>query len=206
MDTVTQIQVAWELHRAGHSVKEIAAQVGKHRSTIYRWFQGIRMRGIRGYIQHYKQAKKGRRVRKTHGHIVQQVLRVRRECRECCGEKIVYLLAQEGIRISRSTVYRILREHHVLRKEFKGECAEGMHLWADRHRIARAYRKNEQAFIESFNGSLRREALGYPKFRKDQLSLAQREVDEYLDYYHHRRPHLSLKMKTPSQFALSHLP
>ncbi len=285
MDTVTQIQVAWELHQAGHSVKEIAAQVGKHRSTIYRWFQGIRMRGIRGYIQHYKQAKKGRRVRKTHGHIVQQVLRVRRECRECCGEKIVYLLAQEGIRISRSTVYRILREHRVLRKhhrqpkggtvqraskprqvvqvdtvhlgdvyaytaidtytreaavvirpslqaadgrealrqlmayfghveliqtdggsEFKGECAEGMHLWADRHRIARAYRKNEQAFIESFNGSLRREALGYPKFRKDQLSLAQREVDEYLDYYHHRRPHLSLKMKTPSQFALSHLP
>ncbi len=285
MDTVTQIHVAWELHQAGHSVREIAERLGKHRSTIYRWFKGIRMRGIRGYIRHYKQAKKGRRVRKTHGHVVQQVLRVRRECRECCGEKIVYLLAQEGIHISRSTVYRILKRHRTLRKhhrqakggtvqraskprqvvqvdtvhlgdiyaytaidtytreaavvlrpslqaadgraalaqlmqhfghvellqtdggsEFKGECAEGMHLWADQHRIARAYRKNEQAFIEAFNGSLRREALGYPKFRRDELETAQREVDAYLDYYHHQRPHLALEMKTPSQFALSHLP
>ncbi|NPV66402.1 MAG: helix-turn-helix domain-containing protein [Anaerolineae bacterium] len=62
MDTITQIQVAWELKRVGHRVDEIAEQLGKHRATIYRWLKGIRMRGIRGYVAYFKQAKKGRRV------------------------------------------------------------------------------------------------------------------------------------------------
>jgi transposase InsO family protein len=285
MDTVTQIQVAWELKKAGHSADEIAAQVGKHRSTIYRWFKGIRMRGIRGYVTYFKQAKKGRRVRKTHGYVVQRVLSIRREYRQCCGEKIAFLLAQEKIHISRSTVYRILKRHLTLRKhhrqpkgapvqratrprevvqvdtvdlgavyaytaidtftreaaivmrpslqaadgrlalatlmqrfgrvaliqtdggsEFKAECAEGMHRWADHHRIARAYKKNEQAFIEAFNGTLRREEFGHMKFQADQLELAQDDADTFLAYYHTRRPHLSLDMLTPAQFAESHLP
>lgn len=284
MDTVTQIRVAWELRQAGVKVAAIAAQVGKHRSTIYRWLKGIRQRGIRGYVAYFKQAKRGRRVRKTHGAVVQRVLRLRREYRECCGEKIVYLLAQEGVRVSLSTVYRILNRHRVLRKhhrqpkggpvqratgprqvvqvdtvdlgevyaytaidtftreaaiwmrpslqaadgraaleqlmptfgpvdllqtdggsEFKAECAEGMHRFAAQHRIARAYKKNEQAFIEAFNGSLRREAVGHPHYTVDQLALAQQVADEFLEYYHQRRPHLSLEMLTPAQFAESHL-
>jgi len=284
METVTQIQVAWELRRAGQGADAIAAQLGKHRSTIYRWLSGIRQRGIRGYVAYFKQAKKGRRVRKTHGSVVQRVLSLRREYRECCGAKIVYLLAQEGVKVSHSTVYRILNRYRVLRKhhrqpkgspvqtataahqvvqvdtvdlgevyaytaidtftrqaaicmrpslqaadgrvaleqmmptfgpvdlvqtdggsEFKAECAEGMHRFAAQHRIARAYKKNEQAFIEAFNGTLRREALGHTKFRADQLALAQQLADEFLDYYHHRRPHLSLDMLTPARFAESHL-
>lgn len=285
MDTVTQIYAAWELKKAGHSADEIAGQLGKHRSTIYRWMKGIRMRGIRGYVAYFKQAKKGRRVRKTHGYVVQRVLSIRRDYRGCCGEKIVYLLAQEGIHLSRSTVYRILKRHLVLRKhhrqpkggpvqqatgprqvvqvdtvdlgevyaytaidtftreaaiimrpslqaadgrialerlmaafgrvsllqtdggsEFKAECAEGMHRWAAQHRIARAYKKNEQAFIEAFNGTLRREEFGHMKFCADELALAQEYADAFLDYYHTRRPHLSLDMLTPAQFAESHLP
>jgi hypothetical protein len=74
------------------------------------------MRGIRGYLKYFANAKKGRRVRKTHGYVVQRVLSVRREYRDCCGEKIVYLLAQEGIHLSRSTVYRILNRHLTLRQ------------------------------------------------------------------------------------------
>jgi transposase InsO family protein len=284
METVTQIQVAWELKKAGHGADEIASQLGKHRATIYRWLKGIRQRGIKGYVKYFKGAKKGRRVRKTHGYVVQRVLSIRREYYNCCGEKIVHLLAQEGIRLSVSTVYRILKRHLVLRKhhrqakggpvqvatgprevvqldtvnlggvyaytaidiftreaaivirpslqaldgrlaldqlmprfgrvkvlqtdggsEFKAVCAEGMQRWADQHRIARAYKKNEQAFIEAFNGTLRREALGYPKFQPDQLADTQRAVDAFLDYYHNRRPHLSLDMMTPAQFAESHL-
>lgn len=289
MDTVTQIQVAWELKKAGHSATEIAGQLGRHRATVYRWLKGIRQRGIRGYVTYFKGAKKGRRVRKTHGYVEQRVLRVRREYRDCCGEKIVYLLAQEGIHLSRSTVYRILGRHLTLRKhhrqpkggpvqsasgprqvvqvdtlalgevyaytaidtftretavvirrslqaadgraalerlmqrfgrvallqtdggsEFKAECAEGMHQWASAHRIARAYKKNEQAFIEAFNGTLRREEFGTMTYRADQLELAQQDVDAFLDYYHHQRPHLALDMLTPAQFvaqlAESHLP
>lgn len=284
MDTITQIQVAWELYKARQPVAAIATQLGKHRATIYRWLKGIRMRGVKGYLAYFKGAKRGRRMRRTHGYVVQRVLRLRREYRECCGEKIVYLLAQEGVRVSRSTVYRILNRHRVLRKhhrqpkggpvqratgprqvvqvdtvdlgalyaytaidtftreaaivvrpslqaadgrqalaalmqafghvqliqtdggsEFKAECGAGMHLWANRHRIARAYKKNEQAFIEAFNGTVRREALGYPQYRADQLAEAQHAVDEFLTYYHQRRPHLSLNMLTPAHFAESHL-
>lgn len=289
MDTVTQIYAAWELQKAGHSATEIAEQLGRHRATVYRWFKGIRQRGIRGYIAYFKGAKKGRRVRKTHGYVEQRVLSVRRAYRDCCGEKIVHLLAQEGLEVSCSTVYRILGRHLKLRKhhrqakgipvqqasgprqvvqvdtlalggvyaytaidtftresavvmrrslqaadgraalerlmqhfgrvallqtdggsEFKGECAEGMHQWADAHRIARPYKKNEQAFIEAFNGTLRREEFGAMTYRADQLELAQHDVDAFLDYYHHQRPHMALDMLTPDQFvaqlAASHLP
>jgi len=90
--------------------------------------------------------------------------------------------------------------------EFKAECAEGMHRWADQHRIARAYKKNEQAFIEAFNGTLRREKFGALKSRVDELELAQHHADVFLDYYRHRRPHLSLDMLTPARFAESRLP
>ncbi len=93
--------------------------MGRHRATVYRWFKGIRMRGIRGYVTYFKQAKKERRVRKTHGDVVQRVLSIRRDYRQCCGEKIVYLLSQEGITISRSTVYRILNRHLQLRKHHR---------------------------------------------------------------------------------------
>jgi transposase InsO family protein len=289
MDTVTQIYAAWELKKAGHSATEIAVQLGRHRATVYRWLKGIRERGIRGYVAYFKGAKKGRRVRKTHGYVEQRVLSVRRVYRDCCGEKIVHLLAQEGLQLSRSTVYRILGRHLVLRKhhrqpkggsvqpargprqvvqvdtldlgevyaytaidtftresavvmrgslqaadgrsalerlmqrfgrvrllqtdggsEFKAECAESMPRWADAHRIARAYKKNEQAFIEAFNGTLRREEFGAITYRADQLELAQQEVDAFLHYYHHQRPHLALNMLTPAQFAHtlaeSHLP
>ena len=284
MDTVTQIQVAWELKKAGRTTDQIAEQLGKHRATVYRWFTGIRMRGIRGYLTYFKAAKKGRRIRKTHGYVEQRVLSLRREYRECCGDKLVYLLAQEGISLSRSTVYRLLNKHLTLRKhhrqpqggpvqqasgprqviqldtldlgtlyaytaidtftreaqlvirpslqaedgraalerimalfgrcrvlqtdggsEFKAECAQAMPRYADQHRIARAYKKNEQAFIEAFNGTLRREEFGHTPFQPSDLALAQQRADAFLEYYHFKRPHMALNMLTPAKFAESHL-
>jgi transposase InsO family protein len=72
-------------------------------------------------------------------------------------------------------------------------------------RTARPYRKNEQAFIERFNGILRKECLGHLKYAHKDLLQLQRKVQEFLDYYHYERPHLSLNMQTPHQFAMSHL-
>lgn len=268
--------------RAGRSADQIAEQLGKHRSTIYRWLNGIKQRGIRGYLAYFKGCKKGRRRRKTHGHIVQRVLRLRREYRDCCGEKIVYLLSREGITLSLSTVYRILNRYLVLRKkrtafqgepvqrataprqvvqvdtvdlgevyaytaidtftreaaivirpslqaqdgkaalaqiaarfgrvallqtdggsEFKAECAESLQHHCDQHRIARPYKKNEQAFIEAFNGTIRREEFGHTPFTVEDLALAQQRADTFLEYYHQHRPHLSLGLLTPAQFAQS---
>lgn len=89
--------------------------------------------------------------------------------------------------------------------EFKAEWQ----AYARRHipsiRTARPYKKNEQAFIERFNGILRKECLGYLTYKKKDLQAVQEKVNQYLEYYHNQRPHLSLGMKTPKEFAMSHL-
>jgi transposase InsO family protein len=286
MDSVTRIRVAWALKKKGVPVDEIAAEVGRHRATVYRWLKGIRRYGIEGYIRRYQAAKKGRRVRKTHGYVEQRVLSLRRAYRNCCGQKIVYLLKQEGIKLSLSTVYRILNKHlTTLRKhvrtakgqparrgqqpreviqmdtvdlgavyaftaidtftkesvvvirpsltaqdgklaleqvahrfgpmqtlqtdggsEFEKEFTDVVNRYAQEHIIARPYKKNDQAFIECFNVTLRREEFGKTPFKTDDLARAQQRADDFLVYYHTQRPHLALDMKTPAQFvAESHL-
>ncbi len=89
--------------------------------------------------------------------------------------------------------------------EFKAEWQEHAQKHIQSIRTARPYKKNEQAYIERFNGILRKECLGYIKYRKEDLEILQERVDEYLKYYHNERPHLSLDMKTPKEFAMSHL-
>ena len=90
--------------------------------------------------------------------------------------------------------------------EFEKEFSEVVGLYTREHVIARPYKKNDQAFIECFNGSLRREEFGKTPFRASDIVLAQQRADDYLAYYHCQRPHLALDMKTPSQFAAeSHL-
>jgi IS30 family transposase len=286
MDSVARIRITWALKRKGIPVREIAEEVERDRSTVYRWLKGIGRYGIEGYIRRYRAAKKGRRIRKTHPYLEQRVLSIRREYRNCCGQKIVYLLKQEGVELSVSTVYRILNRHlSTLRKhartakgqpaqrgkrpgeviqmdsvdlgelyaftavdtftrqaavlirpgltaqdgkaaleyaaqvfgemdviqtdggsEFEKEFAEAVPQYAHEHVIARPYKKNDQAFIECFNGTLRREEFGRTSFRVTNLALVQHRTDDFLDYYHNKRPHLALDMKTPAQFiAESHL-
>lgn len=89
--------------------------------------------------------------------------------------------------------------------EFKAQWQQKARSCISTIRTARPYRKNEQAFIERFNGILRKECLGYLKYSRKDLHMMQRKVKEFLAYYHHERPHLSLNMKTPHQFAMSHL-
>ena len=56
---------------------------------------------------------------------------------------------------------------------------------------------NEQAFIEAFNRSLRKEYLGWVKYQPKEIPTLTKEVENWLDYYHTRRPHLSLAMRPP---------
>lgn len=83
--------------------------------------------------------------------------------------------------------------------EFKGEFKQQVFHFADRFRVARPYKKNEQSYIESFNRSLRKECLGWGYFRRKQIPVLERELSEYLTYYHNKRVHLSLDMKTPNE-------
>lgn len=273
----TQLELAWELDRAGVKVPVIAQRVGKHRATVYRWLKGMRRGGLREFVREYKNAKKRPRRRKVNPGIERRVLSIRREHRDCCGEKIVYWLDKEGVLLSRSTVYRVLNKHLRLRpkghrnrprgpvprakapreviqmdtvdfgglyaysaidtytrevqvvllpgltgedgrkaldlvmayfgscevlqtdggKEFKGEFEQRVGCYAQRHRVARPYRQNEQAFVESFHRTLRRECLGWWKYKVSEKDALQEEVQRYLDYYHYQRPHLGLGMQPP---------
>lgn len=90
--------------------------------------------------------------------------------------------------------------------EFACQCEKVIKRFALRHRKIHARRKNENAYIESFHRSLRKECLGWLKYRrqdKDQLQLL---IDNYLVHYHTQRPHLGLGLKTPAEVAKLHLP
>ena len=69
--------------------------------------------------------------------------------------------------------------------------------YAQRHRVARPYRKNEQAFVESFPNPLRKVCLGGCSYKLIEMEELRKEVQEYLGYYHYERPHLALDMQTP---------
>jgi len=81
--------------------------------------------------------------------------------------------------------------------EFKGLFSQDVFLYCDRHRVARPYKKNEQAFIESFNRSLRKECLGWAKYKPAQIPQLSFQVEDWLRYYHYERPHISLNMRPP---------
>lgn len=89
--------------------------------------------------------------------------------------------------------------------EFKDEFKKNVYRFTDRHRIARPYRKNEQAYIEAFNRSLRKECLGWIKYKPNQIPDLTREVENYLLWYHTIRPHMSLNMLTPNQYLKKYL-
>jgi len=88
--------------------------------------------------------------------------------------------------------------------EFKAEWNKEAKNYCNRVRTARPYRKNEQSYIESFNRTLRKECLGWTKYKKTDLESVQQRVDEFLDFYNNRRPHLSLNLQSPKEY-LSHL-
>lgn len=81
--------------------------------------------------------------------------------------------------------------------EFKGEFRQNIFKYTDRLRRARPYKKNEQSYIESFNRSLRKECLGWTKYKKSQVGELNGMVINYLERYHYHRPHIGLGMKTP---------
>lgn len=285
-DNITKIKICYSLWQSGVSPEEIPAELGVHRATVYRWIKGFRLGGKVSFIRKYKLAKRGRKQpRKTHGFIKARVCRIRQEYKNCCGEKIVYIMRRDyGQDVSVSTVYRILNERFILRSkwkkyskrgyvrkgsqprdvlqvdtvdfggvyaftaidtytreahvvlrpaltsqdgktalrqllhdfgninhiqrdggsEFKAQWQELAHKHIHSIRTARPYKKNEQAFIERFNGILRKECLGYHTYNIDNLSKIQQKVNQFLDYYHNKRPHLSLNMLTPSEFAAAH--
>lgn len=81
--------------------------------------------------------------------------------------------------------------------EFKEKFKQNVANFCDRHRVARPYKKNEQSFIESFNRTVRKECLGWTKYKSDQIFSCKKMVESFLERYHYHRPHMGLGMRPP---------
>jgi len=81
--------------------------------------------------------------------------------------------------------------------EFEAEFAQAVGGFCDAHRVARPYKKNEQAYIESFNRTVRKECLGWGKYQPDQIPELTGEVETFLARYHYHRPHLGFTPMHP---------
>ena len=114
------------------------------------------------------------------------------------------LTARYGSRFLVKSMKRRFGQHaHLIQTdggpEFKADFLMHVHYFCDRHRVARPYRKNEQSYIESFNRTVRKECLGWSKYRVEQLPECTEMVESFLKRYHYHRPHMSLGMKPPLQ-------
>jgi len=81
--------------------------------------------------------------------------------------------------------------------EFEAEFALQVWNYCGHHRIARPYKKNEQAHIESFNRTLRKECLGWNKYQPHEAPHLNSRVEAFLQRYHYHRPHLAFEPMRP---------
>ena len=89
--------------------------------------------------------------------------------------------------------------------EFTGKALD---QWAYEHQVELQFiepgKPVQNAFVESFNGTLRNECLNEHWFIS--LADAKRLVEDWRMDYNHHRPHSSLGDKTPVEFAVLHSP
>lgn len=89
--------------------------------------------------------------------------------------------------------------------EFSGRELDA---WAYRHGVklcfSRPGKPTDNAFAESFNGRVRQECLNTHWFEK--IVEAQQVLEDWREEYNTERPHSSLGMKTPAEFAAAWQP
>jgi putative transposase len=107
-----------------------------------------------------------------------------------------------------ATLNQVIRERAVPKvlfadngSEFSGRMLD---LWAYHHKVridfSRPGKPTDNAFVETFNGSLRDECLNVHWF--ESLLDAQQKIEAWRQEYNESRPHMALENRTPSDFAL----
>lgn len=112
------------------------------------------------------------------------------------------LTAEHGYQFLKQSMGRRFNGHVQLLQtdggpEFKEAFKSHVREYCDRHRVARPYKKNEQSYIESFNRTVRKECLGWTKYRIRDQGHCAHLAEVFLDRYHYDRPHMGLGMRPP---------
>lgn len=110
------------------------------------------------------------------------------------------LTAEQGYLFLKQSMERRFNGHVQLLQtdggpEFKETFKIHVRDYCDRHRVARPYKKNEQAYIESFNRTVRKECLGWTKYRLRDHEYCTNLAETFLDRYHYDRPHMGKGMR-----------
>ncbi len=118
--------------------------------------------------------------------------------------KIRVLLNREGWNVGKKLVYRLYREEGLtLRHKPRRKRRAALHRRERFNRVqidfSRPGKPTDNAYVESFNGTLRAECLDVHWFAT--LTEAKQIIESWRREYNDSRPHRSLGERTPSEFA-----
>jgi transposase InsO family protein len=113
--------------------------------------------------------------------------------------------AASAARLARSFLGRVEWLQTDNGSEYGPSFDRAMAGWWESRRRIRPGQSRENAFVESFNRTVRKECLGWGRYRKEDLPAVQDRLNAFLDGYHAERPHLGLNLMTPNEYRQSHL-
>ena len=160
----------------------IAPRLGKHRETIYSWIKSVKGAGLLGFLDKYRQAKKGERKKRQVDPLVKRwVWEIREREYDCCGQKTQYFLVKEhGVHLCVPKIYQILAEKYVIRSEWKKNKPRGP--------IPEAVKPRQVIQMDTIDFG---ELFAFTAI--DTFTM----VELFLKRYHYHRPHMGLRVKTP---------
>jgi transposase InsO family protein len=125
MNTLTKIEVAWNLWKEKIKAEQIAQRCEVDRATVYRWIKRFKTCGIKRTLKLHKIAHT--RPRKRLDPVIKRrILILREKHKQCCGQKIQrYLKREYGNEVSLSTIYRVLAEKYKLSSKYRKQKAYG---------------------------------------------------------------------------------
>src|SRR3989344_3204140 len=124
----TKIILCKELLDEGVPKIHIANRLEVNRDTIRLWNKGINEFGLSLFLDKYKAAKKGERIKRQVDPILKRwVWEIREREADCCGQKILYFLEKEhDTKISVPKIYEILSEKYKIKSKWKKNQSRGL--------------------------------------------------------------------------------
>jgi len=105
------------MYLSGTPVAHIAQHLQVSRNTAHRWIREIKKReGEAGlFLNDYFITKKGpRQKRKVDGLLKKRIWQIRRDNKNCCGQKVQYHLEKDyGVKLRVTSIYKILTEKYT---------------------------------------------------------------------------------------------
>jgi len=121
---------------------------------------------------------------------------------ECLAIEVARSITSQDVILVLSRLMRLYRKPAFIRSDQGTEFAAGAVMrWLRDQSVGPAFippgRPWHNGFVESFNGKLRDECLNREWFRD--LREARMLIEQWREFYNHRRPHSSLGNRTPVQ-------